>query len=47
MQQLEANFAHVCRCYDVAPAKIAKLNGNTANAAGIATAAPSQQNGAL
>ncbi|KAL7053693.1 hypothetical protein AAHC03_026906 [Spirometra sp. Aus1] len=24
--QLEANFAHVCRCYDVSPAKVAKLN---------------------
>lgn len=24
--QLEANFANVCRCYDVSPAKVAKLN---------------------
>lgn len=26
-QQLEASFAHVCRCCDVTPAKLAKLTG--------------------
>ncbi|VDD84243.1 unnamed protein product, partial [Mesocestoides corti] len=28
--QLEANFAHVCRCYDAIPTKIAKFNDQPA-----------------